>query len=376
MNMKVTKRPKGKESLAEFITRRIKEIEHGERVKAKYIIRKKGILEQELIKQGYWPEEDTHHDVVRATLIIKSMIVGAYAASILMVFYIYVFFVEFKTEEEINPAYHAHFMYGDLFHYLEAEYVFFYPLFICLLYKMIWIHIPRMRELNWYKMVPEKEKTPFTQKLSKYMNYYMFFASLTLYSYGKLLTIYLTTYDLVDLVFVHNNDYEPLFYDWEIYLLKISGLWVELEVTFHAKYHACLRFIVNEQIDVPQPVKDYYNPRIGIVVSPWLYMKTELNQYAEDVFFAGLTKENPGHIPTLFKTLRTEGPIAAKEQFYILFKEEIDGYNQGMKDIQQEICHAYGRRKPLVAGQFPMSRYALSQPYPAQWLKEMAEGKR
>jgi hypothetical protein len=127
---------------------------------------------------------------------------------------------------------------------------------------------------------------------------------------------------------------------------------------------------------VPEPVKDWYNPRIGILVNPWLYMKTESNKFAEDVFFAGLTEENPGHIPTLFKTLRTEGPIVAKEQFYVLYKDEIDAYNQGMKDIQKGICQAYGEPRPLRAGRFPASRYALSQPYPQQWLKEMAEGKR
>lgn len=374
MSFGENKRPKGnKETLSEFIKRRMQEIDKNEkRIK----IRKKGIIEQELIKQGYWPEEDTHHDVVRSTLIIKSMTVGIYAASLIMLAYVHFLFEEFRDEEEINPSYDAYFMYGDLFHFIEAECLFFYPLCLCLLYKMIWIHIPRMWELNWYKMVPEKEKTPFTKKLNKYMNYYMFFAVLTLNSYGKLLTIYLTTYGLWELIYVHNDDYEPLFYDWEVYLLKASGLWVELEVTFEAKYYACLKFIVNEQIVIPEPVKDIYNPRIGILVNPWLYMKTEPSQLAEDIFFAGLTKENPGHIPTLFKTLRTEGPIVAKEQFYVLYKEEIEAYNQGMKDIQKGICQAYGEPRPLKLGRFPYSRYTLCQPYPQQWLKEMAEGKR
>ena len=373
------KRPKGNESLQEFIKRRMKEIEEQENKKIdqnKIASRKKGLIEQTLIKEGYWPDDDTHHDIVRYTLITKSMTVGIYAASIIMLIYVFSLFMDFSFEEIKNPSYHVHFIYSESVSYYIAQYMFFYPLFCCLLYKMIWIHIPRMRELNWYKMVPEKEKTIRTKEINKYMNYYMLFAAITLNSYGKLLTIYLTTYGLWELVYVHNDDYEPLFYDWEVYLLKSVGLWMELEVTFDAKYHACLKFIINEQLTIPEPAKDRFNPRIGIAVNPWLYMKTVSNQYAEDIFFAGLTKENPGHIPTLFKTLRTEGPIVAKEQFLNLYKEEINAYNQGMKDIQKGICEAYGEPRPLKLGRFPYSKYALSQPYPKQWIKEMAEGKR
>lgn len=373
------KRPKGNESLNEFIQRRMREIQRDEERKMKGTlvkVRQKGFIETELIKQGYWPEDDSHHDVVRATLITKCMTVGIYAASILMVLYIYSMLVTFRYEPIKNPSYHVHFMFGETLHYFIAQYIFIFPLLICMFYKMFWIHIPRMNELSWYKMVPEKEQTELTKKINFYMDYYMLFAAIVLCSYGKLLTIYLTTYGLWELVYVHNDDCEPLFYQWEIYLLKAVGLWLELDVTFDAKYHCCLKFVINEQLRVPEPVKDPFNQRTGIALNPWLYMKTRSNQYAEDIFFAGCTPENPGKIPELFKILRTEGPEVAKEHFKEMYKEEIEGYNQGMKDIQKELCKAYGEHKPLPLGRFPYSKYALYQPYPKQWLKEMAEGKR
>ncbi len=276
-----------------------------------------------------------------------------------------------------NPAYNLNYQLPVTIHNIIAEYVFILPLLIILLYRLIWIHTPRFLKLSWTRVIaPEKKKWHIPEKYNKFINYYIILCIIVLYPYGKLLTIELNTLDLEDLLYIYNSDYQPLFHDWEKFILKSVGLWFDMEVTYEAKYYSCVKFILDDLMVVPEPVKNPYNPRVGIGLDRWLHIKIKANPFPEEVFFGKCDPNNPGKIPELFQVLRTEGPEVGRVKFKELYKEEIQQYNQGMKEIQIGICNAYGHRKPLVAGQFPFSMQRLYQPYPKEWLKEMAEGKR
>lgn len=372
------KRPKGRETRDEFIKRRMREIEEENKRKMDGSIipvRKKGVLESYLITEGYWPEEDTHHDVIRSELLRKSFLVGFYIGSFLLINYIYWRIVYLETSGP-NLAYDAKFLLPMSIHIFIARYLFLYPLTCCMLYKLIKIHIPRMIELDWHVKVPEKEQTPLTKKINTHMDRYMFIATLTLLAYGKLLTIYQMTETLYDVVYIFNDDYTPLFFRWQKYLLHATGLWMQLDIAFETKYYACMKYAVNEELFIPQPLKDPYNPRTGIAQNPWLYMYVTVNTQTEDVVLYDCTPENPGAVDEVFKVLRTQGHEAARDKLLELEKDKIQAYNQGMRDIQKGVCHAYGERRPLRAGQFPYYPHMLYRPYPLQWLKEMAEGRR
>lgn len=365
-----------KELTFEFIKRRIHQVNEQEQKKTKEP--EKNFIEKQLIKKGYWPEEDSHHDNIRAYFIQKCLIVGIYISSIWMLLKTYNVFLEFFHRRYMignwNQAYHVHFNSTLEIHYSVAFYILYAPLLLILLYKLFWIHIPRMRRASWYRRVHDKELSPRVTKINKYLNYYMIFAIITLNSYAKMLTIYNTTEDLYDLIYTHNNDYQPLFYSWEIYLLKTLGLWIDYEVTFSAKYFSCVTMIL-DQLYVPEPRLSWYNPRTGTEVTSRLAMRVINNFYKPPVLFlTECTEEEPGNVDVLFKTLRTLGPEEAVKQFKILYQEEIDGYNKTMIEIQKGLCKAYNEEHPLRLGRRPLTPVSLYQPFPRRWIKEMAEG--
>jgi len=374
-----TKRPKGSgEDLDEFIARRMREIDEEERLRKAgtvKVVKKKGFVESELIREGYWPEDDTHHDVIRAALITKGVTVGIYIASILMVLRIWQS-QYYLFNYPANDAYDMTFYSNETIHFWSGTLLLFIPTTLCLLYKLFRRHVPRFMELDWYKKAPEeKELSPLEKKINFYMDYYLLFAVIMLNAYGRLLTIYHTTETLWDLVYVHNDDREPLFYSWEVFLLKCTGLWLNLEVSYYAKFWCCIKFIINESLHVPEPVPDYWNLRTGIAMDWFGKMIVQPMQTAELTFFSECSPENPGNVEVLFRILRKEGPEKARDEFLRLYKDFVKEYNDQMHEIQWQAVRAYGRTRPLYAGDWPIYWGTRYSPYPPNYIQAMKEGR-
>lgn len=374
-----SKRPKGNETLSEFRLRRMREIEEENKRKmdgSMIPVRKKSAIEKYFVKEGYWPESDTHHDIIRAHFVSKCFLVGVYIASFGMLSYIASLHTDYASLPVENPMYDLTYTVGYIFQCRVVVYVFIIPMFLAMLYKCARIHVPNMMRLRWDIKTKDVEIGPLETKINYYIDWFMFITTIVLCLYGKMITIYLNTFDVWEIMYVFNNDYNPLFYKWQEYILKAVGLWMQMDPSIEAKYFACMEFIVDENVYVPEFIPNPYNQRIGMVVNPWLHILYVEKIDTHEVFFWEVFSGDTSKLDEVFLELRTKGYEAGTKKLFHVYSEHIENYNQNIKDTQTQVCRAYNERQPLRAGRFPFSANRLCEPYPKEWLKEMAEGKR